>query len=786
MPRPILSVIVPVFNTEAYLRECLDSVRGQTLRALEVLMIDDGSTDASPEILASYAREDSRFRAVRQQNAGVAAARNRGLEEARGEFVAFLDSDDRLPLDAYERLIKTAREDDAEIAVGLAESFNEKSRWIAASMRELERRAVRGTTLRASPFLAADASPCTKVFSRALVDRASLRFPVGVGLGEDHHFVARAYAEAAKLSVLPSVVYHYRARGGAGAASLTSTIDAKVFDDLIWVRTALGETLGAYPETRRFLDAAFLRSVDFRLMKFIRGSESEPRFQPLLAETLGKLRAALAGIERDLWMELPAPRSRLLLQAVIAGELELARLLCVEGLGPSFVGLADVRGMLQDPDFVRAMLVAQHETIMSQRAKAAAPNAKAALRRWVGKGRAQLPAGLRPRSARAVARDAKLLAARVSSSLKRRAGQVRELWLIGERLGNSVEDTGFQFFRYLRQEQPGIDAYFVTRRDAKGVEAAEALGNVLYYGTRDSYEAILEARVLAYSDSGRDFFHHWRRIAPHLRADAVGCFLQHGVIGTSGMGDYYSKASMLARGERVDLFVASTDAEQEIIETRLGFDPGEVIRTGLSRFDSLSSAPGDGESVLIVPTWRDWLRQRPQAEVAISEYYRSWQGLLSSPALHELLDEHGLRSRFWPHFAMGGHAKLFRSTHPRVQILDPSSDLLQAHIRQASLLITDYSSVGFDFAYQERPVIYYQFDSDRFFDRRGEAMMEEEAMIGPVVESAEGLLRCLEAHLAGGLRTQEPFAARQRAFFPRRDQQNSARIFEAIRAKLDA
>ena len=104
-----LSVIIPVYNAEKYLAECLDSILGQSLRELEVICVDDGSRDGSAAVLKDYAGRDSRVRVIEQENSGAGAARNRGLETAAGEYVLFMDADDTLEGGSLEKLWKEAR-----------------------------------------------------------------------------------------------------------------------------------------------------------------------------------------------------------------------------------------------------------------------------------------------------------------------------------------------------------------------------------------------------------------------------------------------------------------------------------------------------------------------------------------------------------------------------------------------------------------------------------------------------------------------------------------------------
>ena len=115
--KPCISVIIPVYNVEKYLRQCLDSVVNQTLKDIEIICVDDGSTDGSLKILKDYAVKDSRIKIIKQKNKGAATARNKGLENSKGEFLYFIDSDDYLEFDAFEKIYKKITETNAEICV---------------------------------------------------------------------------------------------------------------------------------------------------------------------------------------------------------------------------------------------------------------------------------------------------------------------------------------------------------------------------------------------------------------------------------------------------------------------------------------------------------------------------------------------------------------------------------------------------------------------------------------------------------------------------------------------
>lgn len=110
MDKPLVSVIVPVYNVEKYLDECVRSIMNQTYQNLEILLIDDGSTDRSPEMCDTYARQDSRVKVIHQHNQGLSAARNTGMNSMKGEYFGFVDSDDYIEPTMYEKLLAPMNE----------------------------------------------------------------------------------------------------------------------------------------------------------------------------------------------------------------------------------------------------------------------------------------------------------------------------------------------------------------------------------------------------------------------------------------------------------------------------------------------------------------------------------------------------------------------------------------------------------------------------------------------------------------------------------------------------
>ena len=128
MNKPIVSVLIPVYNVEKYLKKCLDSVVNQTLTDIEIICVNDGSTDGSLKILEEYRSIDSRIKIINKANGGLPSARNAGLNAAKGRYVGFVDSDDYIEPNMFEKLVDVAEHEESEVVICGANIFPEKPR----------------------------------------------------------------------------------------------------------------------------------------------------------------------------------------------------------------------------------------------------------------------------------------------------------------------------------------------------------------------------------------------------------------------------------------------------------------------------------------------------------------------------------------------------------------------------------------------------------------------------------------------------------------------------------
>lgn len=222
---PKLSVIIPAYNVENYLEACVKSVLKQTYRNLQIIIVDDGSTDSSGAIANRLATTDRRVEVVHQENAGLGAARNSGLDVADGEYVTFIDSDDDIPSGAYKALVGSLESSGSGFSIGKITRFNSVKEWTPAWVEDVHSEKLVGAIAADVPEVLWDVFVCNKVFRREIWDTVVGKFPVGV-LYEDQECTGKLYTQGIPFDILTDVVYRWRLRDdGSSITQNKSDVD---------------------------------------------------------------------------------------------------------------------------------------------------------------------------------------------------------------------------------------------------------------------------------------------------------------------------------------------------------------------------------------------------------------------------------------------------------------------------------------------------------------------------------------------------------------------------------
>jgi glycosyltransferase involved in cell wall biosynthesis len=228
---PKVSVTVPIYNAESFLDQCIASLTAQTLKEIEIVLVDDGSTDQSGIICDDWAKKDNRIKVVHQPNGGSAVARQTGLDNSSGEYVTVCDSDDWVELDMYERLYSAAVSADADIVCCHFYAEYENGRRVLRNghfKHTNDALQLIGEVLRSEAFLL---STCNKLLKHSLFENVS--YESGINLGEDALIFKKLLLLHPKIIQIDKALYHYRRRKGQGSYTNFLTMDTIRQGDLI-------------------------------------------------------------------------------------------------------------------------------------------------------------------------------------------------------------------------------------------------------------------------------------------------------------------------------------------------------------------------------------------------------------------------------------------------------------------------------------------------------------------------------------------------------------------------
>ena len=235
MTSPKISVIIPVYNSEKYLCKCLDTITLQTYSNLEIICVNDGSTDGSKDILEEYAQKDNRIIIINQENSGQSVARNKGLEIATGEYISFIDSDDWISLSLYQKFVNALNLVNSDIDIYM---FNAEIHPINQSLTDISEKHIfnlkkwkikngnllYGVDSCSNPF-DANMSACNKIYKKSYLNYLNLKFEENL-IFEDKVFHFESFLRTQKIYITNDSLYHYRQHSD----STMHTIKSNVFD----------------------------------------------------------------------------------------------------------------------------------------------------------------------------------------------------------------------------------------------------------------------------------------------------------------------------------------------------------------------------------------------------------------------------------------------------------------------------------------------------------------------------------------------------------------------------
>ncbi|HFJ9379228.1 TPA: glycosyltransferase [Bacillus paranthracis] len=837
-----LSVIITNYNKEQYIAQCLQSVIEQTLKGIEIIVVDDGSTDNSMRVLERYEKQHNNLKVYRQQNAGVSAARNTGLQKANGEYVTFLDADDYVHLAGYEKMYEVASGNNADMVIANIICFNEYKNWPLSYMKKLFnekspliRNIAENVELHFTP------STSNKIFKREMCVLNGIHFDEDLWVGEDLLFTQQCLLVAERVIVREIPLLYYRVVDN-GNNNLSKNTTITFFNQLVILqmklkavyierkRLALIHTIEAR-QWKFFVDSIVLKGKDFsneKLLEVIQlgnkflsslisckhvedcnvrdqlitemikendyiGLENLlnilqdelitkehvydnekyyyfyyrffPRYKELLQVNnltvvhkiegikLRKEILTISGyafienvstkkIKKELVFYKDGATKTIQLKNSLRTDISYlfsnntidyndagfktievnVRELLEEGEWKILIRLSIGKTVVEEP--LRVLLAQLRNNTKHQNAnplgiRVLYKNSEATIQirkcnymqRTMNKYR-ELKRAMRYDIGLFKRREYATFFAIVAYKLFGSYFRRKKIWLIGER-PDTAQDNSYHLFTYIRKEYPEIPIFYIIDKECNDYKNIKDLGNIIQFGSfkHTFYLLVCNKTINSYSETANMYTNAYKHILKYYPEwqQNKKIFIQHGVIGVSRVNHVLNKNRM-----GYSLFVVSSQFEKDHIVKEFGYTEDEVIVTGLARWDALQDK-SKGNEILLMPTWRSWVKTKEQ--LMESKYWQTYMSFLQSEKLHRILEEQDLTLTFFPHYQTQKFGVEIPVSHERIKIIKQGEETVQSLLKRHRLLLTDYSTVSFDFAYMNKPVIFYQFDYDEFYSR---------------------------------------------------------------------
>nr|QGT51261.1 hypothetical protein Firmicute1046_3370 [uncultured Firmicutes bacterium] len=362
--------------------------------------------------------------------------------------------------------------------------------------------------------------------------------------------------------------------------------------------------------------------------------------------------------------------------------------------------------------------------------------------------------------------------------IAKRFPQYKNLWLIAERK-TDARDNGLHLFKYITKNHPEINAAFVIESASPDYVRVSGLGKVI--------EPYTFRHMLAFACAEVRISTHYMGCSPDAyrfkRLDKVfhlvrgkNALIRHGITANDLPELHYPEA-------RPDLLVCSAVPEYEDMTEHYSHPQGVIQMLGLCRFDRLSENHETKRQILIMPTWRYFLRGISDKDFKQSEYYKNFMGILSDAKLGETLNRYDLHIVLYLHYELQPYTKLFAAENPRIKVKSLGESDVQDLLMESAMLITDYSSVFYDFAYMAKPLAYLQFDEEMFYKtqyKRGYFNCHTDGF-GPVFKTPEEVVGYICKKAETGMEMEEMYKRRVEKFFGEREANHCEKTFAALK-----
>lgn len=343
-------------------------------------------------------------------------------------------------------------------------------------------------------------------------------------------------------------------------------------------------------------------------------------------------------------------------------------------------------------------------------------------------------------------------------------------------------DNGYHLFKYIRINFPKDRAYYAIDKRSNQYEKVKNLGNIVQFGGFKHWLYYLAATWnISSQKSGNPSAPLFYVLHVKLGLFNNRIFLQHGITKNDSPWLHYANT-------KFKTIICAANPEYKYIKNEFGYPNRAVQLLGFPRFDRLTAKDTNKKQIVIMPTWRNWIGRATNSltkddNFLETEYFKVYDSLLNNQKLCAFLKKEDIQLIFFPHYAMQRFAKKFTKCTGNVKILTNNDVDVQSLLNTSAIMVTDYSSVAMDFAYLEKPVIYYQFDKERFEKEQlpeGYFSYKDDGF-GPVLYAEDDVVEEIIRSYSRKFKIEDKYKQRVSSFFAYEDNSNCRRIYDYIK-----